>query len=701
MIKNRFGPILMFKHIFLFISLLLFSSGLFAQKATADSIFQLEKAVVKGYLSTQPLLQTPTSVGIVTSQGLRNQVDETFLPALNSLPGVRMEERSPGSYRLSLRGSLLRSPWGVRNVKIYIDDFPLTDAGGNSYLNLIDTRSIKRVEVLKGPDGSLFGANSGGVVLLDPVGATRDSLGVQGGVSAGSYAMVHQNAALQILGEKSQFNLDQAFIRTDGYRENSAMRRHYIQAMEQWQYNESNELKLFAFYADQQYETPGGLNAEQYAENPQQARQAAGSNPGAIAQQAGIFNQTLFGGISHDASIRPNWRHVISIFGSSTDFENPFITNYEFRDENNLGARTFLEFIGDNPVDENVHWKWNLGLEWQRSQHKISNYDNLGNATPGPLQASDEFKTNNHFYFTRFTMDILQRLTVEAAVSLNFYKYNFEALSGGNSSGESDFSPQWMPRISLSYLLNSNLAWRASISRGYSPPTTAEIRPSNQIVNTDLQAETGWNYETGIRYMSRNNRFQMDASVYFYKMREAIVRQLDGNGEEYFTNAGGTDQLGFESRISYWLLEPNKNGIFQGLRLSNSYTHSQFNFRDYIQNAEDHSGNRLTGVPRNVLVTGIEMNLPKSLALNLQHNFTDEIPLDDANSVYADSYHLIQAKLVWNKRFSNKYDLEFYAGVDNLLNQKYSLGNDINAYGNRFYNAAPERNYFAGINFKL
>ncbi len=78
-----------------------------------------------------------------------------------------MEERSPGSYRLTIRGSLLRSPFGIRNVKVYIDELPLTDAGGNTYLNLIDPQAIERVEVLKGPDGSLFGANSGGVVLID------------------------------------------------------------------------------------------------------------------------------------------------------------------------------------------------------------------------------------------------------------------------------------------------------------------------------------------------------------------------------------------------------------------------------------------------------------------------------------------------------------------------------------------------------
>ena len=38
-----------------------------------------------------------------------------------------------------------------------------------------------------------------------------------------------------------------------------------------------------------------------------------------------------------------------------------------------------------------------------------------------------------------------------------------------------------------------------------------------------------------------------------------------------------------------------------------------------------------------------------------------------------------------------------YFGVDNALNEKYSLGNDLNAAGGRYFNAAPKRNFFAGV----
>jgi iron complex outermembrane receptor protein len=50
----------------------------------------------------------------------------------------------------------------------------------------------------------------------------------------------------------------------------------------------------------------------------------------------------------------------------------------------------------------------------------------------------------------------------------------------------------------------------------------------------------------------------------------------------------------------------------------------------------------------------------------------------------------------WKRNFRT-VQLEIFAGIDNGLNQLYSLGNDINAVGNRYYNPAPARNYFGGI----
>src|SRR5882757_8169629 len=146
-----------------------------SKRASKRDTTHLQAVTVKGYLSEQPVLSVPASVSVLGAAQLKLQPDNSFVSALNTVPGIRAEERSPGSYRLSIRGSLLRSPFGVRDVKIYFDEIPLTDAGGNTYLNAIDIGNIQHIEILKGPDGSLFGANSGGVVLLNPVSGRADS----------------------------------------------------------------------------------------------------------------------------------------------------------------------------------------------------------------------------------------------------------------------------------------------------------------------------------------------------------------------------------------------------------------------------------------------------------------------------------------------------------------------------------------------
>ncbi|MBO9660756.1 MAG: TonB-dependent receptor, partial [Chitinophagaceae bacterium] len=58
-------------------------------------------------------------------------------------------------------------------------------------------------------------------------------------------------------------------------------------------------------------------------------------------------------------------------------------------------------------------------------------------------------------------------------------------------------------------------------------------------------------------------------------------------------------------------------------------------------------------------------------------------------------------RIGWKTKRSKKAGYNFYIGADNLLDQKYSLGNDINAAAGRYYNAAPRRNYYVGLSFQL
>lgn len=686
---------------YLFISTIIINR-LKGQELKQDTLYELPSASVRAYLNTQPYLELTSSVGLVTNDLLKLQQGNTLLPALNTIPGVRMEERSPGSYRLSIRGSLLRSPFGVRNIKIYLDEIPLTDAGGNTYLNALDPSAIHNLTILKGPDGSLFGANSGGVVLITPQGAQNDtsSHGMIG-VSAGSYGLYQQQISSNIrVSPTYSFGLNYAYQRSDGYRENTANKRHYLQTVQRFKYSQGNEMRFLGLYSTMGYRTPGGLTEAQYLENPKQARPAAGPNPGASEQQAAIYNNTLLGGLVHEAKLNNHFKHVISVFGSYTDFKNPFITNYEKRYEQNIGFRSYLNY--EHNENQNFAWGANAGIEWQQNKADILNYDNIkGNM--GDEQAGDALKNHQHFYFMRFSANIIKRINIETALSLNYYHYSYKNLFPESSLTyqKVSFNPAWMPRFAISYLVTPSFSWRGSVGKGFSPATSAEVRPSDNVINTALQPETGWNKETGFRWQSNNNRFQIDASVFAYRMQNAIVRLSNEGGAEFFTNAGGVKQSGVEAAASAWVIQPQNNFFIRGLQLATNVTWSHFRFSDYIDNGNNYSGNKLTGVPEKVIVSSAHFLLPNGFSLYTQHNYTSSIPLNDVNNLFASSYHLVQTKIRWDTKLYQQYRLSLYAGIDNLLNKRYSLGNDINAFGGRYFNAAMPRNYYLGLNISI
>ena len=662
-----------------------------------DSIRHLLPVTVRAYLNEQPVLSVPASVSIINQQQLHLQPENSLISVLNSEPGIRAEERSPGSYRLSIRGSLLRSPFGVRDVKIYYDEIPLTDAGGNTYLNAIDFNSIHHVEILKGPDGSLFGANSGGVVILNPVNHLAESNFVSAGLNGGTYGLIHENTALQNRSGNNQLNINQAYENYDGYRQNSAMQRHFVQAVNQWKYHGNNELKAMGFYSDLSYQTPGGLTLTQYLANPQLARLPTKTLPGAIQQKAAIYQKMLLGGLVNEWHISNQLRNVTSVFGTNVNFTNPFITNYGNRYEATYGLRSYFELSSKKQVD--YAGKLNLGIEWQQTNSDINNYGNRGGLRD-TAQTLDKIHTNQHFIFTRYVADFYKRFHLEAALSLNFYDYKFRNVFPNAEADYTDrsFTPQLMPRLALSYQFTNNFIWRGSVSRGYSTPTTAEIRPTDHTINPNLQAEFGWNYETGFRLRNSSETMFLDASVFYYHKQNAIVPRFNANETTYYINAGGTNQPGAELYFSAWIIPQNNSGFVRGLQFNESLTLDKFTFSsDYHDATNNYTGNHLTGVPEQVVVSSFQIKLPAMLYVFVQHNYTASLPLNDGNTAYAPKYHLLQAKAGWQHNLTSKSRIEIYAGADNLLNQKYSLGNDLNAVGNRYYNAAAPRNYYAGF----
>ena len=601
-----------------------------------------------------------------------------------------MEERSPGSYRLSIRGSLLRSPFGIRNIKVYWNDIPLTDATGNTYLNLVDISQLSSIEIIKGPASSMYGANTGGAVLLKSDPSTLQK-NFSANVETGSYGLLNEQLNYNHQSKNVSFSLQQSHLQNDGYRQQSALRKDALQGSLNWNISDKEQLSALSFYTNLHYETPGGINKAQMDSLPTLARQPTATLPGAVQQNAGIYNKTGFAGLSLHSNFKKGWSNITSTTINHTDFQNPFITNYEHRKELNYGARTVFELNASS-------FKWLTGVEFQQNISHINNYDNNGGKA-GDLMYDDEVHVAQYFFFTQLNYQ-LKNLTLQAGLSANqqLLKYNRVSDSVYNHWQHQNTKILLAPRLSLLYAIDKSVSVYGIFSKGFSPPTLAEIRPStNQFYN--LQPEYGWNIEGGFKGSLIKNRLEFDASIYSFNLKHAIVQQEDSSGADYFINAGGTKQTGVEVWLNAYLIR-NNNKFIRSFVLSNSFAYQPYTFSNYISGTKNLSGNHLTGIPKNVNVSTLDINTAAGIYLNANFNYTASIPLTDANDVYAKRYNLLQLKLGYKKQF-NKVVLEFYVGADNLLNETYSLGNDLNALGGRYFNPTPKRNYFGGVKVEL
>ena len=474
------------------------------------------------------------------------------------------------------------------------------------------------------------------------------------------------------------------------------MRKDVSQFNGQWKVSEKDQLEILLLYSNLSYRTPGGLTLAQMNANPKQARPATAALPSAIEQQAGVYNKSLFAGLTNTYQFSDQWKNVSTVIFNKTDFENPFITNYEKREESGIGLRTRFSWTKD--------WgghslNWTIGGEWQLGNAGIDSTGNIKGVPDNNLVHND-FKSVQQFIYTQLEWTIAKKLLIQAGLSLNNFNYNLERTIPQGVPAKLDYDNQLLPRIAALYKIGEQVSLHASMSKGYSAPTLAEIRPSAGGIHSDLQAEYGWNYETGIKGQALHSRLHFDLALFSFNLENAIVRRTNSAGAEYFINAGGTKQQGVEISADWYAINRN-DGLFRQLRLWTAASIFDFTFSDYKVNSNDYSGNDLTGVPSEVILAGADLSLSPGIYFNLTFNYTSSIPLTDQNDVYSQPYRLWHCRIGWKKKWKNGWATDLFAGVDNAADELYSLGNDINAFGRRYYNPAADRNYYGGLRFSF
>ena len=633
----------------------------------------------------------------VATAALRRFGASNLGPSLNRIPGVRLETRAPGSYRVLIRGTGRRSPFGVRDVRTYWNGLLLTEAGGDTPLNFVDLANIDEVSVAKGPHATTAGNPLGGVLAL----STSPGPSVAGTGQVGSFG---QRAVSGVVG----FGESPAEVRLshragDNYRAHSALRRQTAQVSlyggprtyrsdSSWEVSAATH--VLATRLD--YQLPGALTPELYADDPRLAR------PGSAEANAAVDYENVLIGTTIRAR-RGDWTLSAAPQLSGFRFDNPFNVNHKRETNVGLGARASVRYRSGGPTVV-------LGGEFQTDFRDARQYDPDG-GTPGGLQYVDDVTTERMIGFVTAT-GFAGVLGYEVGLSVTDVDYVVERTferGGAPSNAASDFEPFLAPTLRIyfqSFMERGTLTPYAKVSRGSSAPTLREFRTNEGSLNTTLRPEEGISGELGATWQSEKSRLVARAAAYYTRLSETITTFQDASDVQLFRNSGSAHQPGFELAASWVALRQNATA----LTLAPSYAHQPYRYREYAVGGESFAGRPMPGVPAHALDvllsyernwgTGNNPHHTLSADLNVRHESAN--PLNDAGTVEADAFTIIRLQVSYQKDegedFAFLNDVTISAGVDNLTDVRYSLGNDINPqFGNRYFQPAPGRNYFLRV----
>jgi iron complex outermembrane receptor protein len=652
----------------------------------------LAEVVISAYEQNKKITDLPASVFYLSPLAINRFNPADIVSAVNTVPGVSMQQRSPQSYRLDIRGSALRSPFGVRNVKIYYNGIPITDPGGNTYLNELSPDDIHSLAIIKGPAGSLYGAGTGGAVLINSPLLSGDSSRERSAslsLEAGSYGLQKISAGIRWGNNELRY----ADLKSNGYREQTAMHSKIMSYESLLKRSDRERLSLTAHYTDLYYQIPGALTKTEFDKDPKAARPASGSYPSAKENKTAAYQKNFLLGINENYHFNNHLQSTLVLYGAYTDFENPTIFNYEFRKEPHFGGRLVLQ---DQYQIRRTRASFWLGGELQQGFFNVTDHQN-DHGHPDTLMTDDNVNYYTSLLFAQADLTMPHGWELTVAASFHHASVRFTSLyPGATDIFKTAYGQGISPRLALSKKAGENCTLYANASSGFSPPTVSELLPSTSVINKNLHAEEGINYEIGGRGFILNQKLYYDIDAFIFNLKKSIALRRDSSGADYFVNAGGTKQHGVEAYLSYPVLQHGDNI----LQIWASGSWFNFRYKNYQVDEKDYSGDKLPGTSPFTFTSGIDVNTAAGLSAHLVYTYNDRIPLDDANSLYASPYNLLSCRVDYNRKISKQFNFTLLGGVNNIFNETYSLGNDINAVGGRSYNAAPGINFYISIVIK-
>ena len=469
------------------VALLVSPACLLAQTTTPEPDGgSLAPVRVIGSGSADQRWRSSVTADVVFGSELRDgQLQINLSEGLARVPGlvIRNRENYAQDLQVSIRGFGARSTFGVRGLRLFVDGIPASAPDGSGQAANFPLGSADRIEVVRGPFASLYGASSGGAILLYTEDG-RQPGEWRTGLALGANGL--WRLSTQIKGQTGSaeapgwsYTLDAGKFATDGARPQSAADRSTLNAKLSRPHEGGRTTLVFnrqtAFALD-----PQGLTQAQLDADPEQTGPQAllyNTRKSVSQTQAGLaWEQALGGGHKLELMGYGGQRRVIQFLSVPP------------------GAQSAASSAGGVIDLDRDYWgfnaRWRLQTDWRGGQLDLSaglagdrqsdlrrGYENFVGSTVGVQGALRRDETNRATTLDPYLRASWQKQewTLEGGLRrVNArYRSNDAFLSNGDQSGATEFSG-YLPVVGARWQLSPQLQAHAAIGRGLETPTLNE-----------------------------------------------------------------------------------------------------------------------------------------------------------------------------------------------------------------------------------
>ena len=680
----------------------------------------------------KPLLSPPPGQAETTVEREEFKFRRAF--SINELteesPGILSRQgNGPRDYNISIRGSGAKVGFGIRNIKMFEDWFPVTQSDGLSRTDITDPHAYEAVDIIRGPSSARYDNYALGGVVNWRLRRGQDIDGLEIGNDFGSYG--YQNHYLTLGGQKGGFGYTVfgSYIQGDGFLRFS-------------NFDSSTENILLTFAPDPTRSfafkfinnntttnVPSRLSLNQYNVDPRSAGTVSLSVAGApsrtvSAQQAdqsredqrtivgARYSQLIAEGTTATFTGTFDLKDIYQIFGTITDNQNP---NYN----------GMLDLIHEGTL---FGWKAKhyLGGFVNYMHQDSSSLFNLGDyhGTSGALQAQTRGHILNAGGRAREELTFAPGWTLALGLGgeSSSVQATLRSLTTGTSYNSVNVSRTFTniaPEAAVIYQPAPNLTTHFRVGTGYGIPnisnltTTSSGLPGN---NTNLEAQQNLGVELGVDALRLFGALDLSLTGYYEWFKNEFVTQSPGAGLSNFTtNAPHSQHQGIEAAAT---LRPFV-GIpwWDGLYLKSVYTFNDHIYTDFTEVingvAFNRSGKQMPGVETQNLYSKLGYETRFGLGGWIEHNYLASYFVNNSNSLKAPSYNLVNVNLHWARNFVNSFvrGAEMFFEVRNLLDTQYIesavtvTDNVINSQssneGKQAFFTGASRSMFGGLRLKF